>query len=411
MLKAFLKKILPKNWLSLYHKFLAILATVIYGFPSEKLIVIGVTGTKGKTTVCEMIARVLEEGGFKVGLISTISIKIADQHFLNTLKMTMPGRTKLQKLLRAMVRAGCQYAVIETSSEGIKQWRHLGINYDIAVFTSLSPEHLQSHGNFANYKLAKAQLFKRLTKKYKIINSQPIKKIIIANADDPYADYFLQFPADFKDTYRLKEASEYNLNLKLLGGFNLSNALAAIHLGLSQGISVGVAKQALGKIETIPGRMEVMQTEPFMVIVDYAHEPKSLTELYKSAKQLSRNKIITVIGAEGGGRDKSKRPIMGKLSAEACDYVIITNVDPYNDPAWPIIEDIKKGALEGGKRDGENLFCIEDRRAAIKKAISLAQAGDVVLITGKGAEQVMVIAGKKYPWDDRQVVREILGCG
>ena len=205
MLKEALKRIIPKEALVLYHRFLAYAASVWYGHPSEKMIVIGVTGTNGKSTVSAMICRVLEEAGYKVGLTTTVLFRIAGKEWLNDTKMTMLGRFRLQKLLRQMVGAGCQYAVIETSSEGIAQSRHAAINYDIVVFTNLTPEHIESHGGFENYRAAKGRLFAKLAgEKKKILAGKIVPKISVVNAADPEANYFLQFWADQKIGYRLE---------------------------------------------------------------------------------------------------------------------------------------------------------------------------------------------------------------
>ena len=208
-MKQLVKKFLPAFILSWYHKILALFAMILYGFPSNKLTVIGVTGTNGKSTTVNLIGKILEESGLKVGWASTANFKIAEKEWLNDKKMTMLGRMQTQKFLSQVVKAGCQYAIIETSSEGIKQYRHWGINYDAAVFTNLTPEHLEAHGGFENYKKAKGELFNHLSKKArKQINNKTIPKIIIANADDEHADYFLSFPADKKITYSINNKSD-----------------------------------------------------------------------------------------------------------------------------------------------------------------------------------------------------------
>lgn len=434
-MKKLIKKFIPKFLLSGYHKSLALLGALFYGYPSRKLIVIGVTGTKGKSTVVYLISKILEEAGYKVGASSTILFKIADKEWANGTKQTMPGRFKLQKFLGKMVNAGCQYAVIETSSEGILQSRHLGIDYDVAVFTNLSPEHVEAHGSYEKYKQAKGELFKCLAASFKKeINGQKIPKIIIANADDKEAGYFMNFPADKKFSFsvhqplhnQLDEVFSKNVrinpdgvkfsinnidfHLKLLGEFNLYNALAAITVGLSQKVDLSIIKKALEKIKGIPGRLEEIEnSKGFKIFVDYAHEPKGLEEVYKTIKIFQPKKIISVLGSQGGGRDKAKRPILGKLAGQYNDYVIVTNEDPYDEDPQIIIDDVFAGVTQTGKIENQNCFRILDRREAIKKALSLAQAGDVLIITGKGSETVMAVAGgQKIPWDDRKVTRELL---
>jgi len=408
-----------------------------YGNPSNKLIVIGVTGTNGKSTTVNLIGKILEQTA-KIGWASTANYKIAEKEWLNNTKMTMLGRMQTQKLLREMVKAGCKYAIIETSSEGIKQYRHIGINYDVAVFTNLTPEHLEAHGGFENYKKAKTKLFEHLTKKsYKIINGQKILKTIIANLDDANVADFLNFPADRKITFSLNKPTDlkaeeiqinangssfsvngYSFSINLISEVNVYNALAAIAVAKSQNISDETIQKALIDFKNMPGRFEWIETNrDFKVMIDYAPEPGSLAVLYETLKLFKFNNIIHVLGSCGGGRDKARQPVLGRMAAENAQVVIITNEDPYDDNPMEIINNVATGALEkGSPRFGEagkilnqNLFKIEDRREAIKKALLLAQANDLVLITGKGSEQFICVAnGKKIPWDDRKVVRELL---
>lgn len=393
-MKSIIKKLLPKFVIRLYHWFLAILSACIYGHPAGKMTVIGVTGTKGKTTTSYFITKILEEAGYKVGLTSTAIFKINKKEWLNPTKMTMLGRFALQKLLRDMVRAGCKYAVVETSSEGILQYRHIGINYDVAVFTNLTPEHLESHGGFENYKKAKGKMFAR----------HP--KIIIVNADDKYADYFLSFPADKKIKYSLAGNKHVcSLRIGLPGKMNQYNALAAITTAKALGVDEKTAKSALEKIKIVPGRMEFIDKgQNFKVIVDYAHEPESFKQLYETVDKIPHKKIIHVFGATGGGRDKSRRPEMGKIASEKSDTIIITTDDPYDEDPAKISEDVLAGIKSKNK-----ILNILDRKEAIKKALELAQKDDIILITGKGAEQAMCVAGgRKIPWDDREIVKKFL---
>ncbi|MFA6304600.1 MAG: UDP-N-acetylmuramyl-tripeptide synthetase [Patescibacteria group bacterium] len=416
--------------ISWYHQVLAILAMIVYGNPSAKMIVIGVTGTNGKSTTVNLIGKILETADNKVGWTTTANFKVADQEWFNDQKMTMLGRLKTQKLLSDMVKKGCKYAIIETSSEGIKQFRHIGINYDIALFTNLTPEHLEAHGGFENYKKAKGQLFKHLTNRpHKIINEHKIDKTIVANVDDEQADYFLNFKADKKITYSINKVSDFHatdiilkpdssvfsllssvININLIGQVNIYNALAAIAVAKSQGISDQIIKKALVEFKIMPGRFEwINEGQQFKVMVDYAPEPESMKKLQETLAMFKFNKIIHVLGSCGGGRDKARQPIMGTLAARKADYVIITNEDPYDDDPMMIINNVAQGALDEGKILNQNLFKILDRREAIKKALSLAQADDLVLITGKANEQYICVArGQKIPWDDRMVVRALL---
>jgi len=438
-MKIVIKQFIPNNLINQYHKVLALLANIIYGQPSEKMIIIGVTGTNGKSSTVELIARILDEAGYKTGFASTVGFKVADNEWLNDKKMTMLGRFQLQKLLSQMMKADCQYAVIETSSQGIEQSRHLGINYDVAVFTNLTPEHIEAHGGFENYKEAKQKLFAKLKSETK---KKDVPKIIIANTDDKHAQDFLKFEVDKKFGFGLKDKSEVvdyvraenieyqkngtafkvmgeDFNLKLFGQFNVYNSLSAITVALSQGVDLAVAKKALERIKGVPGRMELIDEGPtspagkqdFKVVVDYAPEPESLKQAYQTIKdhKMTDGKVIHVLGSCGGGRDLARQPILGKTASDFADYVIVTNEDPYDDNPMEIINNVAKGAEQGGKVEGKNLFKIEDRREAIKKAISLAQKGDLVLLTGKGSEQAICVAGgKKIKWDEREVARKLL---
>ncbi len=418
--------------ISFYHFCVAALAAFWYGFPSKKMIVIGITGTKGKTSAANFIWSVLNAADFKTGLIGTANIRIGDIEMLNKYHMTMPGRFILQKLLKRMAGAGCKYCVVETTSEGIKQWRHFGIFYDIAVFTNLSPEHLPSHGNsFEKYKGAKGEMFAAVAKKgCKIIDGKKIEKIIIANRDNPHAGYYLGFWADKKITFGVEggdftaknihntlEGLEFSVNdvsfkINILGKFNVYNALPAIAIGSVFGVPNERIREGLKSLKNIPGRMEkINEGQSFLVFVDYAHEKEGMTAVLETAREVvseNNGKVIMLSGAEGGGRDKAKRPVLGEIAGKYADFIIVSNVDPYEDDPKEICEDIAVAAEKFGKTRGKDLFVIEDRREGIGKAISLASKNDIVLITGKGSEQSIVIGGKRYPWDDRVIVREEL---
>jgi len=405
-MKDLIKKFIPSFLLSWYHFGLAFLGAVLYGFPARKLKVIGVTGTNGKTTVVEFITKIFEEAGLKVASQSSVRFKIKDKEWPNTFKMTMPGRFFIQKFLRQAVKANCQYAIVEVTSEGIKQHRHRFIDFEAAVFTNLAPEHIEAHGGFENYKKAKGKLF------------QTTKNIHIINIDDKNADYFLQFKARKKYTYGSEKgdinAQNTQFKLQLIGDFNVYNALAAISVGISQGISLEICERAVGMVKGVPGRMELVVQEPFKVFVDYAFTPNALEKVYQTLKpenkrrrdksllypSLRLGRMICVLGACGGGRDKWKRKVLGQIAAKYCDEVIVTNEDPYDENPMEIIDQVANGAGPKAKK-------ILDRREAINKSLKSAQESDVVIITGKGCEPWIVEArGKKIPWDDRQIVRE-----
>jgi len=389
--KKILKKFISAFLIDWYHWILPAIGAVLYRFPSRKMKVIGVAGTDGKTTVTEMISKILEEAGYKIALSNSVRFKIGEEVKINTLRMTMPGRAWLQKFLRQAVDKGSQYAVLEVTSEGIKQYRHKFIDFEVAVLTNLTPEHIEAHGGFENYRAANGKLF------------QATKNVHIINIDEENVDYCLKFPAKKKYIYGLYQGDINNkdlqYNLKLPGEFNISNALAATGVALSQGISLEICKKALENMEGVPGRMEEVISKPFKVFVDYAVTPAALEKVYQTLKP-EKGKMICVLGACGGGRDKWKRPVLGEIAVRYCNEVIITNEDPYDDDPKEIIEQIAEGTKGKAKK-------FLNRREAIKEALKLAKESDLVVITGKGCESSICLArGKKIPWDDREVVRE-----
>jgi len=414
-MKQAVKKIIPVFLIDWYHYLLALLGAVFYFFPSESIKVIGITGTNGKSSTVEMISRMLEAAGKRTAVLSSIKFKVGDRVWQNDLKMTMPGRFRIQKLLRQAVKDHCDYAIVEVTSEGIKQHRHRFISFHTAIFTNLSPEHIEAHQGFENYRAAKGELFKRT------------KKVHIVNLDDENADYFLQFSAEKKMGFGIKTSPEKHIvdrfikaeniektffgvkfnfentvfSVFLPGEFNIYNALAAISLAVSEGIDLESCRVGLERIRKIPGRMEEVISTPFKVIVDYAFTPNALEKVYQTIRQdFKPKKMICVLGACGGGRDKWKRPVLGELAKKYCDSVIVTNEDPYDENPWDIINGVLKGVGEKGEK-------LLDRKEAIAKAIKRASLGDAVVITGKGCEPWMMYEnGRKIPWDDREIVRE-----
>ena len=416
-----------------FHILIAYLSYWFYGRPSRKLVVIGVTGTKGKSTTCRLITSVLEGGGFKTGMLSTVEFQIGEKRWKNDKKMTMLGKGQIQKLLREMVKENCTHVVIETSSEGILQNRHLGMNYDVAVFTNLGVEHAERHGGYENLRSDKGKMFSSLSKSSrKKINGKKVEKIIVVNGDDSEAEYFLKFNADKKISYGF-DANEFNgvekiigqyildddqslkvgstiFKINILGKFNLYNGLAAIAAGKIFGLSDEQISNGLKSVRLVEGRMEFVDAgQNFRVVVDYAHEPMSLTALFSSLRKLVNGRIIAVVGSDGGGRDKQKRSKMGKIAGEMADVVVVTDVNCYDEDPFQIAEMLAGGAREVGKMDGKDLFVEVDRAVAFDVAFSKAEKGDIVAITAKGTEPYIAIAkGQKIPWDDRKVARAIL---
>ena len=430
------RKIAPNFLLSWYHFILAYLGALIYGFPSREMIVIGVTGTKGKTTTCNLIAQILNFCGYKTGMASTVNFRISEKEWINETKQTMLGRFQLQKLLRQMADARCEYAVIETSSEGILQHRHRGIDYKIAVFTNLSPEHIERHGSFEKYRAEKLKLFEIVARRKDGIG--------VYNLDDENVGYFLKAPVKnrygFYINSKIKNqnsklqikiqnfvkileinniqlsanGSKFNVDgfefeMPLIGEFNVYNAAAAICVALSQNIPMAKIQEALKIAKPTPGRMEIIdEGQGFTAIVDYSYEPKGLESALQAIKEFNPKRIIVLTGSAGGGRDKWRRPVMGEIADKYADVVVITTDDPYDEKPEDIVREVLAGAMKNPARKlGENIFEIIDRREAIKKAIDLAQEGDAILFAGKGGERWMNLAkGKKISWDEAEIVRE-----
>lgn len=424
-----LKKIVPPPLVDLYHRSLSWLAAFWYGHPSRKLIVIGVTGTNGKTTTAYLASKVLEATGSPTGCTTTAMFKIGTREWLNDTKMTMLGRFALQRLLKRMVDAGCRYAVVETSSQGIVQHRHRGIAYDVAVFTNLTPEHIEAHGGFENYKKAKIELFRHTASRPpKVIDGKPVPKIAVLNRMSAHAQAFAVpgfdrvawygiGPGEGLSAVDLEEqgwGTSFSIDgqrgtVNLPGAANVENALAAVAVATSLGVAPVDALKRLASVSGVPGRFErIDEGQPFTVVVDYAPEPASLSALYAAAEKLPHDRIIHVLGSCGGGRDAARRPILGKMAAEHSDIVIVTNEDPYDDDPRQIIKEVADGARAAGK-SGDGLQEIPDRHAAVVAAIGEARAGDLVLLTGKGCEQaIMGPNGSRTPWDEREEARKAI---
>jgi len=386
---------------------------LLHGFPSRSMKVIGVTGTKGKSTTVFLISKIFDGAGMPTAAIGSLGFKIKDKEWPNHLKMTMPGRFKLQKFFYEAKKAGCKYVILEVTSEGIKQKRHLGINFDCAVFTNLHKEHLESHGSFENYYRAKQELFARTS------------NIHVLNADDKNIELFSKFSSKRTIFYGIEsgDMKAQNLDLKpdsasfdvygtrfninFGGRFNVLNCLAALSVAAMYGIDLPSTRAVLAGVKSIPGRMEFIQKEPFGVVVDYAHTPDSLEAVYKTLKKDS-HRLICVLGAAGGGRDKWKRPEFGRIAGEYCDEIILTNEDPYEEDPARILSEIKSG-ISNSKFLISKVEEILDRREAIKTALAKVKHNDVVIITGKGSEISMAVAGgNKIPWSDREVVQNAL---
>ena len=404
------RQLIPKKIFNLinpsYHWLLAYFAALYYGFPSKKIKVIGVTGTKGKSSTVEILNAMLEEAGFKTALSNTIRYKVNSITKRNLSKMSMPGRFFAQKLISQAVKAGCHYVIFEMTSQGALLYRHRFIELDTLIFTNLSPEHIEAHGSYENYRASKLSVAKNMEKSHKTVRT------IIVNADDKESDFFLQTNVERKISYSLKDAEPYTIKNEgmeftldgrlirshLSGIFNIYNILAAVTCARNENVSSNDIVNVLEKLLTIPGRVERIECKNCTVIVDYAHTPDSLEKLYQLFKD---SRIIAVLGGTGGGRDIWKRSEMGKLADKYCAEIILTNEDPYDEDPKQIVDDVAKGI------QNHSPTVIMNRREAIREALKKAQLGDVILITGKGTDPyIMGPKNSKIPWSDAQVASE-----
>jgi UDP-N-acetylmuramoyl-L-alanyl-D-glutamate--2,6-diaminopimelate ligase len=420
----FIKKIIPepvfKAFQPAYHLLLAFVGALIYRFPSRKIKIVGITGTKGKTTTAEVVNKILETAGYKTAVASTLRFKIGNKNIQNKFKMTMPGRFFQQKLIRRAVDNRCEWLVLEMTSEGVRQFRHKWIALDALIFTNIAPEHIESHGTFEKYLLAKLELAKSLAKSNKKF------KVIVANNDDAHGKDFIKTATqDHVKAYpfSLKDAEPWNtedrrvaftfkgrrIESPLKGKFNIYNLLAGATFAQAIEVDAHIIDKAIGELNEVRGRVEYVrlpkehplrEKQDFDVIVDYAHTIDSQTQLYEA---FSNQRKICVLGNTGGGRDKWKRAGMGEVADKYCDEIILTNEDPYDEDPLAIAEDMKKGV--------KNKPCeiIIDRREAINSAIRRAKTANVILITGKGTDPyIMGPNDTKQKWDDAEVAREEL---
>ncbi|MFZ1654500.1 MAG: UDP-N-acetylmuramoyl-L-alanyl-D-glutamate--2,6-diaminopimelate ligase [Candidatus Moraniibacteriota bacterium] len=426
-LKRLISRFIPQIVKNIFYHFpLAIFANLALGFPSRGMTVIGVTGTNGKTTTTKLIAAILAESGKKTAYASTIEYGIGERHWTNASKFTTSSAWQLQKLLSEAKRAGCTHVVLETSSHAIDQFRTWGIAYTIAVITNVTREHLDYHKTMAEYRRVKRKLFANV--QIAIVNidmEQPEDYCIAApgktltySTKDVAADVVAtEIELDLTGTRFLVLGKSFRIHLP--GLFNVENALAAITTGQALGIDPETMKRALATVTGIPGRMESVPNDRGLdILIDYAVTPDSFEQLYRAVgpMQIPGTKIIHVFGA-CGERDRGKRPVMGQIASEHADVIILTNEDPYHEDPERILDEIEAGlpeslreTLQAGvtKKMGETYFRVFDRREAIAKAIVLAETGDIILITGKGAEETMAIGDARIPWQERAVVEAIL---
>ncbi|MBU6447377.1 UDP-N-acetylmuramyl-tripeptide synthetase [Patescibacteria group bacterium] len=429
-----IKKILPNRLLNkirpVWHGFLAYISAVAYGFPSGRMVVIGVTGTAGKSTTVQMLSAILNASGSRAGYFTTVGYFDGITEKMNTRGLSMPSGAVLQRNLSDMFRNKCSYAVIEATSEGLAQNRHLGIDFDVALFTNLSPAHIEAHGGFKKYKAAKAKLFSALRNSRRKKFFQ--KKILGVNLDDEHAPFFSSLADGRKfgitfdsrnfggEIYKGTDLQErdgdlqFNLNqtefkVHMAGKFNAYNALMASACANMLGVDLGSCAKALLEFRGPAGRMEKIEGRGFDVYVDYAPEPLPMLSALDAVSRMPHKRLVHVFGSTGGHRDVGKRFEFGGISARYADKIILTNDDVYDSDPDKIIEDIKTGISKQKNRRVSEVQTIPDREQAIKSSISTAQEGDIILITGKGSEQFLVLPGnKRIVWDDRDIVKKYL---
>jgi UDP-N-acetylmuramoyl-L-alanyl-D-glutamate--2,6-diaminopimelate ligase len=408
---------------------LARLAAAFYGFPGRKLRVIGVTGTDGKTTTVNLIWSVLKAAGHAAGLISSVNAVIGDEEFDTGLHTTTPDALEMQRFLAQMVKAGAEYAVLETTSHGLAQHRVTACDFDVAVVTNITHEHLDFHGTFEEYREAKAGLFRSLTGSFR---KPGVPKVAVLNVDDVSTFAYLRdIVADEQLSYGVESPAavqavevdvsatgarftavtprgEFPVATHLPGLFNVYNALAAIAVALSQGIAVEDIQQGIAAVEQVTGRMERVDLgQPFQVLIDFAHTPNSLRSALAAARGMTAGRILVVFGC-AGLRDRGKRPVMGEIAGQLADRVVITAEDPRTEDLDQIMGQIAAGLEKAGRAEGVDYWRIGDRGEAIQFALDMAAEGDLVLVTGKGHEKSMCFGTTEYPWSDHEAVRRAL---
>ncbi len=407
---------------------LALLAAAFHGHPARRLRVVGVTGTDGKTTTTTMISDILEAAGHRTGCMTTVSFKVGDRVWDNDTRQSTPEAPEVQALLREMVSSGCEYAVIESTSHGLALHRLDACEYDVAVLTNVTHEHLDFHGSVEAYRLAKARLFEMLGEAV----HKGIPKTAVVNLDDPHAGMFIDRSPGQVITYARENPAAMvrardvvsspsrlaftvdtpwgttDILLRLAGDFNVGNALAALSAALSQGVPLEVCREALARFRGVRGRMETVDCgQPFTVIVDYAHTPESFERVMGIMRPLTKGRLIAVFGS-AGERDRQKRAIQGEIAGRYCDFLVLTDEDPRLEDRWAILDEIAAGVERAGKQEGDGYVKIADRAEAIAAALRYARPGDVVLLLGKGHEGSIIYGTEKMPWDERAAAEAAL---
>lgn len=405
---------------------LASLSAAWYGYPARKMVIIGVTGTDGKTTTANLIFQILKAANLNAGLISTVNAIIGDRVLDTGFHVTTPETMDVQYYLSEMVKADISHVVLEATSHGLAQKRVDACEFDVGVVTNITHEHLDYHGDYESYLAAKSDLFKLVAAAFEkplkvnrvaVLNkddrSFPLLEKILENLDLLEVNYSQNTSADFQanDIHTNEDGIEFQITYQgdkklffsnLLGEYNISNCLAAAAVckaGL--GLEWDVIQAGIRNLETIPGRMEKLDLgQDFLVIVDFAHTPNALKRALTSAREFTTGQVIAVFGS-AGLRDQEKRRLMAEVSAEMADLTILTAEDPRTESLRDILAEMAIGAASQGGIEGKDYWRVEDRGEAIRRALDLAQEGDVVMVCGKGHEQSMCFGDIEYPWDDR----------
>lgn len=413
----------PKLFVKDAHFASALIATHFYNHPTDDLKVIGITGTNGKTTTTYLLEHIFRDYGLQSGVVGTVGMKIGNEIVESA--NTTPQATELQRAFRRMKDVGAKYAMIEVSSHSLHHGRVRGCDFHTAIFTNLTQDHLDFHGTMQEYRNAKGLLFAQLGNRYA---SQPeFNKYAVLNIDDEASDYYRRITAAQVITYGINHEADvratnieitgsgtrFELNTfwgstvvetRLIGKFNVYNMLAAIAASLIEGIPLAAIKESLATIQSVSGRFEVVdEGQDFTVIVDYAHTPDSVQNVLETVKEFAQGRIITIVGC-GGDRDRTKRPIMGRIAAELSDLVIVTSDNPRSEEPQSIIEQMVAGIEQAGFSK-DRYETVVDRSEAIAKAIHEAHSGDVIVIAGKGHETYQEIQGVKHDFDDRKHAR------
>ena len=406
---------------------LAYLHAALHGYPARALKVIGVTGTDGKTTTVRLITGILEAAGKATGRIDSVSATLGGQEVATGFHTTTPDAPEVQAYLAQMVASDLEYAVLESTSHGLAQHRVAACEYDIAVVTNITHEHLDFHGSYEAYRGAKAMLFEALTTS---VRKPGVEKVAVLNAEDSSFDYLRHIPADRQITYgrasgdvRAKDlrfspsgvrfslvTPDYRLAIAspLVGAYNALNILAAASVGYALGLEHEAIRAGVAGVRGVVGRMErIDRGQPYTVIVDFAHTPNALQSVLTAVRDLTKGKVVVVFGC-AGLRDRAKRPWMGEIAARLADRVVITAEDPRTESLDDIMEEIAVGCRKAGRSEGEGFYRVADRGEAIDRALELVGPGDLVVVTGKGHEQSMCFGTTEYPWSDHQAILESL---